>query len=262
MYRLELEGDKLNALLKVAHLPRDPGAVAGMFGPLVLQAGKTVQARVIYNLGGFPVQYDGKVFRVRVVTGALRGSIELQWPYQTALSARVFVNGAHTADQGRLDKLPGGLSKPRPVSEYARAVEEGHGEIDLKKTMMGKTVPFYAARSKATGGSPYATRPVIPVMEGHARLGDWFHNPDFDRKLAARGKQPMFFQKRGAKTAPEGKGGGAYYISFRKVGKTGWVIPAKEGRPYMKAAFSQVRTQVRRQMVAGATEIIRQELHL
>lgn len=252
MYRLNVDARKLKVLMDVAKLPSSGANV--MFGPLVRDAAELVRTRVVYNLSGHPVMFEGTGFRVRVVTGALRGSIETQWPYAgSALQARVFVNGTHTAAEGKF----GGIVRARPVSDYASAVEYGHGPIDLKRTMRGKIVPFFAARSKATGGSPYATRPVIPVMEGHAGMGDFFHNPDFDKKLARRGKQPMYFEKKGRKTAPEGKGGGAYYIAFRRVGSKGWIIPAKEPRPFMRAAFAQTQTQVRRQMVREGADIIR-----
>jgi hypothetical protein len=52
-------------------------------GQAIRKWGVLVQTRAVYNVTGHPVSYEGGFFVVRVRTGALRGAIELQWPYQS-----------------------------------------------------------------------------------------------------------------------------------------------------------------------------------
>lgn len=194
-----------------------------------------VRQQAVINVSGYPVTIDGNMFRVMVRTGTLKGSMETAWPYGgSPLTAKVFVNGTMTAPP------QGGIGRPRPVSDYAGAIEWGHAEIDLKLTMMGKVVPFFASRGFKTYG-PFSVRGLKPNEEGKDDYGDLFHNPDLNAKLAAQNKNPMNFQKRGGKSAYEGgkKGGTSYYIAFRRVGKTGWVIPAAKPRPFMRAALAK-----------------------
>jgi hypothetical protein len=214
-----------------------------------------VRQQAVINVSGYPVTLDGNTFRVMVRTGTLKGSMEVAWPYNgSALTAKVFVNGTHTAPPA-----PGGYGKPRPVSEYAGAIEWGHGPIDLKLTMMGKVVPFYASRGFKTYG-PFSVRGLKPNEEGKEDYGDFFHNPAHNAKLAAKGKAPMNFQKRGGQAAYEGgkKGGTAYFVAFRRVGKTGWVIPAAKPRPFMGAALRKQTKPISKIIRLAVTETLQE----
>lgn len=224
----------------------------------LVQAIKTgaemVRQQAVINVSGYPVTLDGNTFRVMVRTGTLKGSIETAWPYGgSVLTAKVFVNGTMTAPP------QGGIGRPRPVSEYAGAVEWGHREIDLKKTMLGKIVPFFASRGFKTYG-PFSVRGLKPNEEGKDDFGDYFHNPPLNAKLAAQGKNPLNFQKRGGKSAYEGgtKGGTSYYIAFRRVGKTGWIIPQAKPRPFMRAALAKQTKPISKIVRKAVTETLQE----
>jgi hypothetical protein len=223
---------------------------------VIKRGAEMVRQQAVINVGGYPVTFDGRFFRVMVRTGTLKGSIETAWPYGgSPLTAKVFVNGTHTAPS-----KPGGMvGKAVPVSEYAGAVEWGHKAIDLKLTMMGKIVPFFASRGFNTYG-PFSVRGLKPNQEGQDDVGDFFHNPDLNAKLAAQGKAPMNFQKRGGKSAYEGgkKGGGSYYIAFRRVGKTGWIIPEAQPRPFMRAALAKQTPPISRLVKTAVKETLQE----
>lgn len=256
-YELKLDMSQLMILVARTRFPLgDPASVRHM-GQAVRKYGAMVQQRAVYNVSGYPVVYDGRVFRVQVRTGALKGSIELEWPYGSVFTCRVYVNGTHTADQ----RVPGFPSKPRPVSEYAAAIEFGHDEIDLKKTMQGKTVPFFGSTAKTPRG-PYATGGLKPDTPGVKGYGAGYHAPHFDAKLAAKGKDPMRFEKRGGKAAFDAARGGAgtYFIAFRRVGKTGWIIPRAEPRPFMGAAVEGTREKGRLMLVQAGVEMLNPHL--
>lgn len=223
-YQLELNNRQIIWLQKA--LKPNKQAVAGELGKAVRRAGVILQTQAIKNVSGFPVFFEGGAFRVRVQTGALKGSISLQYPYGDQYRARVYVNGAHTSTGMR------GFTKPKPVSDYAGAIEWGHGPIDLKKTMMGKIVPFYGARGKNATG-PYAATGLKRVPAGPAKND--YSSTRLNRRLSQKGKRPMYFKKVKPDT------GGSYFISFRTVGKTGWVIPAAKPRPFMRAALTNVK---------------------
>jgi hypothetical protein len=230
LYSVQVHDSSLRVMLNTAKLNLNPAQVLRM-GEAVRDLSANVQARAVRNVSGYPVQYEGGVFRVKSQTGALKGAIEQQWPYQSPLQARVFVNGAMS---GAAIQIAGALVKPRPVSDYAGAIESGHGEIDLKKTMMGKTVPFFAARSQNATG-PYAGRGLRP--EGSGWVDDALNH-----KLSSKGaKGPMSFKRHKIKGGT--RGAGSYYVTFRKVGKTGWIIPAAKPRPFMRAAGTGQATQ-------------------
>lgn len=228
LYRLEVDDRQLRVLLNTAKLKLSP-AQLGFLGYAIRDTAERARIRVIRNVSGYPVYYDGKAFRVQVRTGALKGAIEMEWPYQGPLQARVYVNGSHTAQPF---KMGDGVVKPRPVATYAAAIEYGHGPIDLKKYMMGKTVPFFASRSASSTG-PFTARGLTPVTD---MPGDLWENRALNNRLQAAGKRPMHFQRRRARAyTSQKKGAGSYYIAFRKVGKHGWVIPEAQPRPFMRA---------------------------
>jgi len=251
LFRVEVENNQLRVLLNTARLQLDPSQL-NFLGTAIRDAAARVQARAVRNVSGTPVQYDGRVFRVVVRTGALKGAIDMQWPYQSALQARVYVNGAHTSIP---ENVGGYISRPVPVSKYAAAIEYGHGPIDLKQTMQGKTVPFFASRSANSTG-PYSARGVTHVE------GDMWENKPLNAKLQAQGKNPMLFQRRSTKAAYSGakNGGGAYFIAFRKVGKTGWVIPAAQPRPFMRAALKQSERDTRELVRDRLVELMSHEV--
>jgi hypothetical protein len=182
-----------------------------------------------------------------VRTGTLRGAIELQWPYEGPFMARVFVNGTHM-NPG--DGPGGGPSRPTPVSKYAAAIEFGHDAIDHKRTMKGKVVPFFASRGAKSRG-PFAARGLTPVDEQSTDYGSHWTSEQHNAKLAAKNKGPMTFEKKGGNAAYAGakKGASTYFISFRRVGDTGWVIPAAKPRPFMRAALEGTKDQGRRMLV-------------
>jgi hypothetical protein len=247
LYQVQVEGNQLRAFVDAAALKLSQDQIRRLSYALRDTAAR-VQARAVRNVSGYPVRYDGQTFRVVVRTGALKGAIEMQWPYQSPLQARVFVNGAHTAQPFQMGDQ---LVKPRPVAVYAAAIEFGHGPIDLKQSMMGKTVPFFASRSSSSTG-PYAARGVTETADGQ------WENKALNNRLQARGKAPMYFGQRKTTAAYEGAKGGAasYFIAFRKVGKTGWVIPEAKPRPFMRAAVRQSERDMRSLIFNGLKGIL------
>jgi hypothetical protein len=230
LYKLVIDDSQLRVVMDRAKLRLTP-AELGQIGQGLALAAAGVQKRATANVQGNMVRYEGGAFHVNVRTGTLRGSINMEWPYMDWLQARVFVNGTHSSE-GTMSP-DGRLGKPVPVSKYAAAIEYGHGEIDLKKTMLGKIVPFFASKdSNATG--PYAVRGLTKEKGAST-----YHNVAFNNKLQALGKANMNFTKHAGKGRSGGSG--AYFISFRRVGKTGWIIPAAKPRPFMRAALSNSR---------------------
>lgn len=254
IYQLVVDAGKLKVLIEKMHLPANASTSLAL-GRLIRDAAEMVRTRAVWNVSGYPVVFEGGVFRVMVRTGALKGSMEVQWPFQTALRARVFVNGTMTATAAQ--QVGGFIVKAVAVSQYAGSIEWGHKEIDLKKTMLGKTVPFFASRTQNTRG-PYSVRGLQAVTPGEDQNGSMFHNVQLNAKLAAQGHGPMAFQRKAGGTSTyASKGGGSYYIAFRKVGKTGWIIPEAKPRPFLKAALVNTQDNVRRQMVRGVVNILR-----
>lgn len=253
-YYLRVDASRLRVLVERTRGPFGGPEVRDALAQGIRQWGVLVQARAVRNVTGFPVVYDGQVFRVMVRTGTLRGAIELQWPYNGPYQARVFVNGT-VMNPGT---QPGqGQNRPRSVAAYALAIEEGHKEIDLKKTMLGKTVPFFGVRAaKSTG--PYAGTGLKPVAEGSQSYGSAWRSETLDRKLAAKGKGPMVFTKMGGNAAYQGakRGASTYFISFRKVGKEGWIIPAAKPRPFMRAALEGTADQGRLMVIRKVREAL------
>lgn len=254
-YVLSLRAGKLQAVIDTLGLDFNQLAAQGL-GEAVRNAAEVVRTRAVWNVGGNVVVYEGGVFRVMVRTGALKGAMEVQWPYGNALVARVFVNGTHTSTG---EVRPAGYSRSRPVSDYAGSIEWGHEEIDLKKTMMGKTVPFFASRGSNSRG-PYTARGLDPLDSEDTGIGSRWKNDVLNAKLQARGKNPMYFRKSGAVEAYAKGGGSSFFIAFRKVGKEGWIIPRAEPRPFMKAAVLNTQTQVRRLYQREAAQVIRDAL--
>ena len=249
-YYLQIDTTALKVLLARTSGPFGSPEVAQALGDGVRQWGVLVQARAVRNVTGYPVVYEGGVFRVQVVTGTLRNSIELQWPYGSAFQARVFVNGTFTNP----GSTPGrGGRRVVSVAEYANSIEHGHGEIDLKQTMRGKTVPFFGAKAQKARG-PFTARGLEPVDANSTDYGSGWRSAAHDAKLAAKGKGPMIFEKKGGDAAFHGgsKGASTYFISFRKVGDTGWVIPEARPRPFMRAALEGTKDQGRRMLINRA----------
>lgn len=253
VYHVTIQRGKLMALIERNMGPfKDTGPVSRAMGEVVRKWAVLIQARAVHNVSGYPVIYQGGAFRVQVRTGTLKGAIEVQWPYQNNLQARIFVNGTVT-NPGQHGE------RPTPVSAYAFRIEFGGEEIDLKKTMQGKVVPFFASRgARATG--PYAARGLSPLDAKDTAYGSLWRNHSLNAKLAAQGKGPMAFEKRGGKQAyKDTRGGGStYYISFRRVGKTGWIIPKALPRPFLRAAIEGTAEQARLLGVKTMTEALRQ----
>jgi hypothetical protein len=244
-YYLQVDTTALKVLLARTSGPFGSPKLAGVLGQSVRKWGVMLQTRARHNVSGHPVLYNGQAFVVRVRTGTLQNSIELQWPYTTAFQARVFVNGTHM-NPGEI--LQAGMSRPRPVSDYAWAIEKGHDAIDLKKSMMGKIVPFFGQRQERIRG-PYAAGGLKPVDAKDTDYGSAWRSASLDAKLQAKGKGPMSFTKRGGHPAYKGSGAGTYFISFRRVGKTGWIIPKAAPRPFMRAALEGTADAGRRMVV-------------
>lgn len=252
-YYLKVNSSRLRVLVERTRGPFGGPEVRQAMSDGIRQWGVLVQARAVRNVTGYPVVYDGQVFRVMVRTGTLRGAIELQYPYNGPYQARVFVNGTVTNPGAQ----PGGRARPTSVAEYAMAIELGHGPIDLKKTMLGKTVPFFGVKAaKSTG--PYAARGLKPISDQHQDYGSKWRSETLDRKLAAKSKGPMVFEKMGGNAAYQGakRGASTYFISFRKVGKEGWVIPEAKPRPFMRAALEGTRETGRLMVVRKVREAL------
>lgn len=251
-YLLKIESGRLTAYLDKK---LTPSAYMPKIGRMVKTGAEMVRQQAVTNVGGYPVVYNGRSFRVMVRTGALRGSMEVAYPFGDSYTARIFVNGTHMASGAGAGEVVPGHFRPRPVSDYANAIEQGHGPIDLKRTMQGKVVPFFASRGEKSRG-PFAARGLVP-LDG----GTGYVNLKLNKRLALRGKNPLVFQKRGGKAAYEGgkKGGTSYYIAFRRVGRTGWVIPRAEPRPFMGAALARQTPKIRAMFRKGVNEMFSPE---
>jgi hypothetical protein len=207
-------------------------------------------------VSGYPVMFEGGFFKVHPRTGTLQGSIKLDYPYQTRFRARVYVDGAMTSVSG---EGAGGHLRMTPVSEYAGAIEWGHKAIDLKLTMMGKVVPFFASRGAKSQG-PYSVRGLSPVDKSMTKFGSLWQNTALNAKLQSQGKAPMHFTKHGASAAYAGHGAGTFFLTFRRVGKTGWIIPAAEPRPFMRAALEKSRADIAKLVTARVLDAVKAEL--
>lgn len=254
------EHGQLTTLMRRATLRQIGAKGERALGEGIRDGAEKVRQRAVRNVSGYPVNYTGGAFRVQVKTGALKGAIESEWPYGDHLTARVFVNGSHTSTSS----TGGYMGKPTPVSKYAASIEHGHREIDLKKTMMGKTVPFFGARSSSARGPFAATGlrevkhfTLTPTPGGLGfggsdqvmNVGSAWHSDRLDKKLHDRGKRSMAFARKRTSS------GGSYFIAFRKVGKKGWIIPEAKPRPFMAAAASASRDDVRR-LIGGKVRSI------
>ena len=228
------EHGQLEALMQRATLARLSGRGRRLLGEGVRDSAEKIRQRAVRNVSGYPVSYTGGAFVVRVQTGALKGSIETEWPYGDEWAARVFVNGAHTS----VSNVGGYISKPVPVSSYAAAIEFGHKEIDLKKTMMGKTVPFFGARAQGAKG-PYTETGLVSLGKNSFIS----KNPD------GKQRRPLVYSRKRTKS------GSSYFIAFRKVGKKGWIIPEAKPRPFMAAAAQASRGDVQR-IIGGKVRTI------
>lgn len=105
----------------------------------------------------------------------------------------------------------------KATAEYAGFVEGGHGAIDLKQTMQGKIVP-------------------LPVDITSAKA--------MQRMQAQQAKGIAGVSASGLKvtkiTASTGRFMGSRAVVFRRVGKTGWIIPAQAPRPFGQAAAEAI----------------------
>lgn len=254
-YKLVYDGSQVVMLLQ--SFRAGVGVLKGpTIGRMVRDSAELIRQQAVTNVGGYPVTYEGRTFRVMVRTGALRGSIETEWPYQGSFwMARVFVNGTHTAPAS----APGMFQRGKPVSQYAAAIEYGHDAIDLKLHMMGKTVPFFASRGSSSRG-PYAVRGLDPLDSNNTGTGSAWQNESFNARLQAKGKGPMIFTKKGGKTAYASKGAGTYFIAFRKVGKTGWIIPAAQPRPFMAAAGERHKKHIAKVFENGVNAALKEQM--
>lgn len=248
IYQLRIDTTQLRVLVARTATPLGDPKIVHAMGQSIRKWGALVQARAVRNVTGYPVVYEGGVFRVQVVTGTLRGAVELQWPYGTVLRARVFVNGSHSATS-----VVAGRARTQSVANYASAIEQGHKEIDLKQFMMGRVVPFFAARAQNARG-PYAGTGATPMIAGATGIGSSWKSEELNRRLQAKGKSPMSFTRQGGTAAYKGSGS-TYLISFRRVGRTGWIIPAAKPRPFMKAALTSTTDQGRLMMIKDLAPI-------
>ena len=243
------ERGSLQVLMKRATLTQLGGGNR-VLGEGVRDGAEKIRQRAVRNVSGYPVTYTGGAFVVRVKTGALKGAMETEWPFTSQWTARVFVNGTHTSTSNT-GGYPG---KPVPVSRYAGAIERGHKEIDLKKTMLGKTVPFFGARALNPSG-PYSatglrkTEYLTEGSDGVLKRASSYRSESLEQKLRSQGKSPMNFDRK--RTAS----GGSYFIAFRKVGKKGWIIPEAKPRPFMDAA-AQASTQDVRRIIGGKVRVV------
>lgn len=255
------ERGSLQVLLERASMRRISGRGRQVLGEGVRDGAERIRQRAVRNVSGYPVSQDGRYFRVNTSTGALKGAIEAQWPYGDTFSARVFVNGSHTS----VTQIGGYTGRPTSVGRYAAAIERGHPQIDLKKTMMGKVVPFFGARAQnakgpyaATGLRKTSTFTLAPTPGGLGfggsdevvEIHSGYQSAKLNAKLAAKGKKPMTFARK--RTAS----GGSYFLAFRKVGKKGWIIPEAQPRPFMAAAASGSRADVQRIIGGKARQLL------
>jgi len=105
------------------------------------------------------------------------------------------------------------ITYPNPLAavieasaEYASDVEKGHGPVDLKQTSLaGKIVPL----------------PVTKMQYQMAKAAE------------KAGFGTVSGLKKISLVASTGKVMGSKFVIFRRVGKTGWIIPAQKPRPFM-----------------------------
>lgn len=226
--------------------------VEAALGQAIRRGAESVRTQAVTNVSGYPVlDPEGGLFRVRTATGTLKGSIDVQWPYGSPLVARIFVNGTRTAST----VTPGGHVRLTPVSQYAAAIEFGHGEIDLKKSLQGKTVPFFATVTQRSHG-PFAGLGAAPIVPGQTGIGSKYGSATLNLKLATQGKAPMEFEKRGGSRVLAQGHGSSYLIAFRRVGRTGWIVPAAKPRPFMAAALRKRRPEVMRTIASMLGEAV------
>jgi hypothetical protein len=167
-YRLTLDMNQLLVLVARTRFPLSNPAAVRHMGQAVRSTARWCRPAPSTTCPATRSSTRAACSACRSRPGALKGAIELEWPYGSLFTCRVYVNGAHTST-GR--SAPGFPSKPRPVSDYAGAIEEGHDEIDLKKTMLGKTVPFFGstAKTRAARTPPAASSPSSRASRGSAR---------------------------------------------------------------------------------------------
>ena len=145
------------------------------------------QAQAVQNVSGNVVTYSGGTFVINRQTGKLARSIQIYPDPSGSLLGAVIVAGAN----------------------YAAAVENGTtGPVDLKPSLMGKTIPIMVRGGKKARDKAIASGDATAV-ERHASTG---------RKM---------------ETAA---------IIFRKVGpkSKGWIIPQQPARPFMLAMAEDI----------------------
>src|ERR1039458_4021936 len=130
LFKLVVENSQLQVILNRAKLRLTPAELGQVGQGLAMAAGE-VQKQAVVNVTGNVVVFEGGSFKINTVTGTLRGSINMEWPYQDWLQARVYVNGTYSIE-GSV-RPDGSIGKSAPVSKYAASIEYGHVEIDLKK---------------------------------------------------------------------------------------------------------------------------------
>jgi hypothetical protein len=99
------------------------------------------------------------------------------------------------------------------------------------------------ARSSRSSGQrqerirgPYAAGGLKPVDAKHTDYGS-SGAARARREAAGQGQGPDELHQEGRAPAYKGSGAGTYFIAFRRVGKTGWIIPKAAPRPFMRAAL-------------------------
>jgi hypothetical protein len=121
---------------------------------------------------------------------------------------------------------------------------------------MGKTVPFFGSTAKTARG-PYAADGLKPVAR---RQGVRRAVPvgQAERQARRQGQEPDALRearRQGLVRRARG-GAGTYFIAFRKVGKTGWIIPRAAPRPFMRAALEGTKDKGRLMMVRAGVEML------
>jgi hypothetical protein len=177
-------------------------------GQSIRKWGALVQARAVRNVTGYPVVYEGGVFRVKVAPARCAARSSCSGPTGPCCGPRVRQRHLHRDDDG-----PAATRAPNRSPTTPAAIELGHKAIDLKQFMMGKIVPFFGARSQSARG-PYAAtglEPLDPAQKATGRVAERAAQP----RLQAKSKGPMTFTKKGGNAAYTGAKKGASTTSSR-----------------------------------------------
>lgn len=162
------------------------------------------QREAVANVSNNGFVYDGRSIFIRRRTGKLARSIQVV----------------------SVTPLSGALEAS---AEYAEPIEEGHGPVDMKPYLMGKTV-------------------MIPIAGRTQGMPDSGGRISFFTD-AENGRQSVKVT-RISKKATTGRKAGVQNVIFRRIGPNtkGFIIPRQPPKPFMSAAGQKVEEPFRNEI--------------